>query len=172
MLLSFSFCSYSVAYSQPLQTGRILPSQSVVFDHRRYASSQPARNNERASDSSLGARIAISWQDEALELSQPVSKRYEGALIDPVDTITAQRDPNKQGQILTLYPPSPIQTTQLTEATFLEVFSSERLTRFFSETDPDRIIDALDDAMVSNLVAHTVHNSSQKVKKSSVYDTL
>ncbi|KAG0048091.1 Chk1 protein kinase [Gryganskiella cystojenkinii] len=118
-------CSPIVAYSQPLQTGRIAPSQSAVFDYRRYASSQPNRNNERASDSSLGARIAISWQDEALELSQP--------------------------------------TTQLTEATFLEVFSSERLTRFFSETDPDRIIDALDDAMVSNLVAHTVHNSLQKI---------
>jgi hypothetical protein len=44
----------------------------MAFDVRNYASSQPARNNERASDSSLGARIAISWQDEALELSQPV----------------------------------------------------------------------------------------------------
>ncbi|GJJ68767.1 serine/threonine-protein kinase CHEK1 [Entomortierella parvispora] len=118
-------CSPVVAYSQPLHTGRIAPSQSAVFDHRRYASSQPARNNERASDSSLGARIAISWQDEALELSQP--------------------------------------TTQLTEATFLEVFSSERLTRFFSETDPSQIIEALDDAMVSNLVAHTVHESLQKI---------
>jgi hypothetical protein len=44
----------------------------MAFDVRNYASSQPARNNEPASDSSLGARIAISWQDEALELSQPV----------------------------------------------------------------------------------------------------
>ncbi|KAG0206940.1 Chk1 protein kinase [Mortierella sp. GBA30] len=114
-----------VAYSQPLNTGRVEQSQNPVFDLRNYASSQPARNNERASDSSLGARIAISWQDEALELSQPA--------------------------------------TQITEATFLEVFSSERLTRFFSETDPDEIIEALADAMVPNLVAHTVHAHLQKI---------
>ncbi|KAI7818096.1 kinase-like domain-containing protein [Gamsiella multidivaricata] len=114
-----------VAYSQPLNMGRVLQSQSVVFDARNYASSQPARNNERASDSSLGTRIAISWQDEALELSQPA--------------------------------------TQFTEATFLEVFSSERLTRFFSQTDADTIIDALADAMVNNLVAHTVHANLQKI---------
>ncbi|KAI1320293.1 Chk1 protein kinase [Mortierella claussenii] len=118
-------CSPVVAYSQPLNTGRIEQSQSMVFDARNYASSQPARNNERASDSSLGARIAISWQDEALELSQPA--------------------------------------TQFTEATFLEVFSSERLTRFFSQSDPDSIIDALADAMVCNLVAHTVHANLQKI---------
>ncbi|CAO3575151.1 unnamed protein product [Mortierella alpina] len=114
-----------VAYSQPLHTGRIEQSQNPVFDLRNYASSQPARNNERASDSSLGTRIAISWQDEALELSQPA--------------------------------------TQITEATFLEVFSSERLTRFFSETDPDDIIEALADAMVPNLVAHTVHVNLQQI---------
>ncbi|KAF9933632.1 Chk1 protein kinase [Mortierella antarctica] len=114
-----------VAYSQPLHTGRIEQSQNPVFDLRNYASSQPARNNERASDSSLGTRIAISWQDEALELSQPA--------------------------------------TQITEATFLEVFSSERLTRFFSETDPDDIIEALADAMVPNLVAHTVHANLQQI---------
>ncbi|KAG0338523.1 hypothetical protein BG000_003813 [Podila horticola] len=114
-----------VAYSQPLQTGRIEQSQYPVHDYRNYASSQPARNNERASDSSLGARIAISWQTEALELSQPA--------------------------------------TQFTEATFLQVFSSERLTRFFSETPADEIIDALDDAMVHNLVAHTVQPSLQKI---------
>ncbi|KAG9070737.1 Chk1 protein kinase [Linnemannia hyalina] len=101
------------------------PVQSMAFDVRNYASSQPARNNERASDSSLGARIAISWQDEALELSQPA--------------------------------------TQFTEATFLEVFSSERLTRFFSQSDPDFIVDSLADAMVSNLVAHTVHANLQKI---------
>ncbi|KAG0003699.1 Chk1 protein kinase [Entomortierella chlamydospora] len=115
----------SVAYSQPLNTGRVEQSQNVVFDMRNYASSQPARNNERASDSSLGARIAISWQDEALELSQPA--------------------------------------TQFTEATFLEVFSSERLTRFFSHSDPDTIIDAIADVMVTNLVAHTVHANLQKI---------
>ncbi|KAK3839583.1 MAG: kinase-like domain-containing protein [Linnemannia elongata] len=120
-----SNCSPVVAYSQPLNTGRFLQSQSMAFDVRNYASSQPARNNERASDSSLGARIAISWQDEALELSQPA--------------------------------------TQFTEATFLEVFSSERLTRFFSQSDPDFIIDSLADAMVSNLVAHTVHANLQKI---------
>ncbi|KAF9285219.1 Chk1 protein kinase [Mortierella alpina] len=114
-----------VAYSQPLHTGRIEQSQNPVFDLRNYASSQPARNNERASDSSLGTRIAISWQDEALELSQPA--------------------------------------TQITEATFLEVFSSERLTRFFSETNPDDIIEALADAMVPNLVAHTVHANLQQI---------
>ncbi|KAF9174398.1 Chk1 protein kinase [Mortierella sp. AD010] len=120
-----STCSPVVAYSQPLNTGRVEQSQNVVFDMRNYASSQPARNNERASDSSLGARIAISWQDEALELSQPA--------------------------------------TQFTEATFLEVFSSERLTRFFSHSDPDTIIDAIADVMVTNLVAHTVHASLQKI---------
>ncbi|KAG0022802.1 Chk1 protein kinase [Podila clonocystis] len=114
-----------VAYSQPLQTGRIEQSQYPIHDYRNYASSQPARNNERASDSSLGARIAVSWQTEALELSQPA--------------------------------------TQFTEATFLQVFSSERLTRFFSETPADEIIDALDDAMVHNLVAHTVQPSLQKI---------
>ncbi|KAF9574374.1 Chk1 protein kinase [Mortierella alpina] len=114
-----------VAYSQPLHTGRIEQSQNPVFDLRNFASSQPARNNERASDSSLGTRIAISWQDEALELSQPA--------------------------------------TQITEATFLEVFSSERLTRFFSETNPDDIIEALADAMVPNLVAHTVHANLQQI---------
>ncbi|KAF9582445.1 Chk1 protein kinase [Lunasporangiospora selenospora] len=118
-------CSPVVAYSQPLNTGRIEQSQSLVSNFRNYAFSQPNRNNERASDSSLGARIAISWQDEALELSQPA--------------------------------------TQLTEATFMEVFSSERLTRFFSATEPDVIIDALDEAMVSNLVAHTVHTNVQKI---------
>ncbi|KAF9213158.1 Chk1 protein kinase [Podila verticillata] len=114
-----------VAYSQPLQTGRIEQSQYPVHDYRNYASSQPARNNERASDSSLGARIAVSWQTEALELSQPA--------------------------------------TQFTEATFLQVFSSERLTRFFSEAPADEIIEALDDAMVHNLVAHTVQPSLQKI---------
>ncbi|KAF9430007.1 Chk1 protein kinase [Podila epigama] len=114
-----------VAYSQPLQTERVEQSQYSVHDYRNYASSQPARNNERASDSSLGTRIAISWQTEALELSQPA--------------------------------------TQFTEATFLQVFSSERLTRFFSETPPDEIIEALDDAMVHNLVAHTVHSNVQKI---------
>ncbi|KAG0300701.1 Chk1 protein kinase [Dissophora globulifera] len=120
-----STCSPLVAYSQPLQTGRYQQSQHLVFDARHFASSQPARNNERASDSSLGTRIAISWQDEALELSQPA--------------------------------------TQFTEATFLEVFSSERLTRFFSQSDPDSIIDALADAMLSNLVVHTVHANLQKI---------
>ncbi|ORZ04403.1 kinase-like domain-containing protein [Lobosporangium transversale] len=115
-------CSPVVAYSQPLNTGRFDQSQSIVFDARNYASSQPARNNERASDSSLGTRIAISWQDEALELSQP-----------------------------------------FTEATFMEVFSSERLTRFFSHSGPESIIDALADAMVCNLVAHTVHANLQKI---------
>ncbi|KAI8604626.1 kinase-like domain-containing protein [Dissophora ornata] len=120
-----STCSPVVAYSQPLNTGRYAQSQNPVFDARHYASSQPARNNERASDSSLGTRIAISWQDEALQLSQPA--------------------------------------TQFTEATFLEVFSSERLTRFFSQSDAESIIDALADAMVSNLVAHTVQANLQKI---------
>ncbi|KAF9434788.1 Chk1 protein kinase [Entomortierella beljakovae] len=114
-----------VAYSQPLNMGRVEQSQSMVFNTRNYYSSQPARNNERASDSSLGARIAISWQDEALQLSQPA--------------------------------------TQFTEATFMEVFSSERLTRFFSHSEPDNIIDAIADAMVTNLVAHTVHPALQKI---------
>ncbi|KAF8953510.1 Chk1 protein kinase [Haplosporangium bisporale] len=68
---------------------------------------------------------AVSWQTEALELSQPA--------------------------------------TQFTEATFLQVFSSERLTRFFSEAPADEIIEALDDAMVHNLVAHTVQPSLQKI---------
>jgi serine/threonine-protein kinase Chk1 len=117
----------AVAYSMPLNTGRAQQSQlpSLMFAARNFASSQPTRNNERASDSNLGPRIGISWQDEALELSQPA--------------------------------------TQFTEATFLEVFSSERLTRFFSESDPVIIIDAIADAMVTNLVAHTLHSNQQKV---------
>lgn len=66
-----------VAYSQPLNTGRVQQSQSLslMFAARNFASSQPTRNNERASDSNLGTRIGISWQDEALELSQPVNKK-------------------------------------------------------------------------------------------------
>ncbi|KAF9204768.1 Chk1 protein kinase [Haplosporangium sp. Z 27] len=120
-----STCSPVVAYSQPLNTGRVEQSQSLVFDPRNYASSQPARNNERVSDGSLGTRIAVSWQDEVVEWSQPA--------------------------------------TQFTEATFLEVFSSERLTRFFSHSEPDNIIDAIADAMVINLVAHTVHANLQKI---------
>ncbi|KAG0260199.1 Chk1 protein kinase [Mortierella polycephala] len=118
-------CSPVVAYSQPLNTGRIERSQNVVFNARNYACSQPARNNERASDSSLGARIAMSWLDEALDLSQPA--------------------------------------TQITEATFLEVFSSERLTRFFSQDDSDTILDAIVDAMLPNLVAHTVHHNLKRI---------
>ncbi|KAF9946132.1 Chk1 protein kinase [Modicella reniformis] len=120
-------CSPVVAYSQPLNTGRehVQQSQSFSRNARNFASSQPAPNNERASDSRLGTRIAISWQDEALELSQPA--------------------------------------TQLTEATFMEVFSSERLTRFFSQSDPESIIDALADAMVCNLVSHTVHANLQMI---------
>ncbi|KAF9349551.1 Chk1 protein kinase, partial [Mortierella sp. NVP85] len=117
----------TVAYSMPLNAGRVQQSQlpSLMFAARNFASSQPTRNNERASDSNLGPRIGISWQDEALELSQPA--------------------------------------TQFTEATFLEVFSSERLTRFFSESDPVAIIDAIADAMVANLVAHTLHSNQQKI---------
>ncbi|KAG0241216.1 Chk1 protein kinase [Mortierella sp. GBA43] len=116
-----------VAYSQPVNTGRGQFSHglSQMVEIRNFASSQPARNNERASDSTLGTRINISWQDEALELSQPA--------------------------------------TQFTEATFMEVFSSERLTRFFSQSDPESIIDAIADAMVVNLVAHSVHANQQKI---------
>ncbi|KAK3812986.1 MAG: kinase-like domain-containing protein [Benniella sp.] len=118
----------TVGYSMPMPSniGRVqsqLP--SLMFAARNFASSQPTRNNERASDSNLGPRIGISWQDEALELSQPA--------------------------------------TQFTEATFLEVFSSERLTRFFSESDPVTILDAIADAMAANLVAHTLHPNQQKI---------
>ncbi|KAF9928485.1 Chk1 protein kinase, partial [Linnemannia zychae] len=123
-----SNCSPVVAYSQPLNTGRFLQSQIPALDMRSFASSQPSRNNERASDSSLGTRIAISWQDEALELSQP----------SPVKGLAIMPYPN----------PSSFKTETIIEA---------------RESEPDFIIDSLADAMVSNLVAHTVHSNLQKI---------
>ncbi|KAG0268246.1 Chk1 protein kinase [Actinomortierella ambigua] len=134
LLENIDTCSPVVAYSQPVQIGggggggRVdddEASELAPAKDYRYFASQPARNNERASDSSLGTRIGISWQDEVIELSQ--------------------------------------QPTQLNETTIYEVFSSERLTRFFSTSSPMAILDALESAMMDNLIPHTMHLQLQKV---------